>query len=499
MISAAFGTIISLASGANTVIDLYKNVSGLWKGQNIDRMLDGLHRINASIERLSDTIIYAPTFEGVVDTTRKVQNKVQDLRLVRQALEPVQRVMGDTMLSSGLIVTPERMQEEIAKNAWDVFDEVRPYDKFYRHPNPIMVPVMFTHGGVPYVGWLKRGLLRGAFNCDLTELPGLGGDAGASEPQRIAAAKATAAPHNAVLEDLRRTWANLPAKSDPAAVEKFLLRVRSAPSGVGSGLEYEIEEELAALLRPSREFRDGPGLPLMVVIPAGTFLMGSPETERKRAQDEGPQRKVTIARPFAVGKYAVTFDEWDASAKEGGCPSNPNPSDEGWERGTRPVINVSWHDAQEYVTWLSKKTGKTYRLLSEAEWEYACRAGKAAPFSFGETISTKQANYDGNYTYGAGVKGEYRRKTVLVGSLPSNPFGLHEMHGNVWEWAQDCYGPYAEAPSDGSPSEKSSGSLRVGRGGSWFISPQLLRSAGRGGFRPSDRSNCLGFRLARTL
>lgn len=322
-------------------------------------------------------------------------------------------------------------------------------------------------------------------------MPSLLGAGGGSGPGAVSA------PQNALLDDLRRTWASFPAKGDPAAVEKFLLRVRSVEPR--SGLAWEIEEELAGLLRPGREFRDGPGLPLMVVIPAGSFLMGSPKTEEGRDEDEGPQRKVTIARPFAVGKFAVTFDEWDACAKEGGCPSNPKPSDQGWGRGTRPVINVSWGDAQEYRTWLSKKTGKTYRLLSEAEWEYACRAGTTTPFSFGETISTAQANYDGTETYGKGVKGEYRQKTMPVGSFPANTFGLHDMHGNVSEWVQDCYGHDTEAPSDGSPVEKSINSNRVLRGGSWYSNPQVLRSAYRNGKGPTLRSNVIGFRLARTL
>jgi hypothetical protein len=182
-----------------------------------------------------------------------------------------------------------------------------------------------------------------------------------------------------------------------------------------------------------REFRDCDACPIMVAIPPGKFLMGSPATEAGRFDHEGPQREVTIAKAFAVGKFEVTFDDWEACVAGGGCQTNTSPGDRGWGKGARPVINVSWNDAQDFVRWLSAKTGQTYRLFSEAEWEYAARAGTTTPFSFGATISTAQANYDGNHTYGGGVKGEYREKTAPVGSFPANAFGLHDMHGNVWE------------------------------------------------------------------
>lgn len=252
-----------------------------------------------------------------------------------------------------------------------------------------------------------------------------------------------------------------------------------------------------------QSFRDCPNCPEMVTVPAGEFLMGSPESERGRGKDEGPQHKVTIARPFAVGKFEVTFAEWDACVAEGGCTNKPG--DEGWGRGRHPVINVSWHDAVQYTAWLSKKTGKAYRLLSEAEWEYAARAVTKAtdpstPFSTGATINYRQANYDANFTYGSGQQGLYRQKTVDVGSLPRNAFGLHEMHGNVWEWVQDCYKPsYEGAPDDGSPVTERDCSLHILRGGAWNYYPKLLRSAYRYATAPEVRLNNAGFRVARAL
>jgi formylglycine-generating enzyme required for sulfatase activity len=247
-------------------------------------------------------------------------------------------------------------------------------------------------------------------------------------------------------------------------------------------------------------FRDCPYCPEMVVVPAGEFMMGSPDSEAGRLSDEGPQHRVRIAQPFAVGRFEVTFDEWDACVAGGGC-GGYRPDDNGWGRGRQPVINVSWDDAKVYVQWLSSRTGKSYRLPSEAEWEYVARAGTTAPFWTGATISTDQANYDGRYTYDGGKNGEYRQRSIPVGSLPANQWGLHEVLGNVSEWVEDCYhNSYADAPGDGSPwSAGSCASGRVVRGGSWGNTPWLARSAFRNWLEPDFRVNYLGFRVSRAL
>jgi len=237
----------------------------------------------------------------------------------------------------------------------------------------------------------------------------------------------------------------------------------------------------------------------MVVVPADRFTMGSPGSEEGRYDDEGPQHTVTIGKPFAVGKFAVTFDGWDACVADGGC-NGYKPSDQGWGRGRRPVINVSWNDATAYAEWLSRKTGKTYRLLSEAEREYVTRAGTTTPFWWGTSISTQQANYNGTFTYGNGPKGEYRQRTLPVDSFEPNPWGLYQVHGNVWEWAQDCWhDTYAGAPSDGSASKTGDCGRRVLRGGAWYLSPRNLRAAIRDRITPGIRSSNFGFRLGRTL
>ena len=251
--------------------------------------------------------------------------------------------------------------------------------------------------------------------------------------------------------------------------------------------------------QPGARLRDCEACPELVVVPAGSFMMGSPASEWGRFNNEGPQRRVTIAEPFAVGVYEVTFREWDACVSEGGC-NGYRPDGWGWGRGGRPVINVSWDDARAYVKWLSQQTGKPYRLLSESEWEYVARAGTTGPFHTGSTISSDQANYDSSYTYGSGQKGRYRGQTVQVGTFAPNAFGLHEVHGNVWEWTQDCWNDrYTGAPTDSRAWETGECERRVLRGGSWGDVPWLLRSADRGQNDSSIRDLKIGFRIARTL
>jgi formylglycine-generating enzyme required for sulfatase activity len=256
-------------------------------------------------------------------------------------------------------------------------------------------------------------------------------------------------------------------------------------------------EELA--LKPKNAFRECDKCSEMVVVPAGSFTMGSPDSEPTRTKFEGPQHRVTFARQFAVGRFAVTFDEWDACVADGGC-NGYKPNDEGWGRGRRPVINVSWNDASAYIAWLSGKTGKGYRLLSEAEREYVARAGARTAFWWGAEISSRQANYNGNYAYGNSWFGEFRQRTMPVDSFRPNKWGLSQVHGNVWEWTQDCWHEsYAGAPDDGAPWESGRCSYRMVRGGSWSTDPGELRAAVRGRFPVDFRSNSLGFRVARTL
>jgi formylglycine-generating enzyme required for sulfatase activity len=229
--------------------------------------------------------------------------------------------------------------------------------------------------------------------------------------------------------------------------------------------------------------------PLMVVIPAGRFRMGSPADEQERFEDEDPQHDVHIAASFAMGVYAVTFEDYDRFCED----TLRKSEDHGWGRGNRPVINVSWEDARDYCAWLGEQTGRAYRLPSEAEWEYACRAGTQTPFHFGPHITTDQANFNG--TKGS-VKGKYRQQTVPVDSFPPNSFGLYGMHGNVREWCQDQqHGSYKGAPSDGSAWEGEETGFRVVRDGSWDAEVRYCRAACRLFIFPGRRHPGLGFRV----
>jgi formylglycine-generating enzyme required for sulfatase activity len=237
-------------------------------------------------------------------------------------------------------------------------------------------------------------------------------------------------------------------------------------------------------------FSDTPFAPELVALPAGEFLMGSPESDSEASSSERPQHRVTIGTRFALGRYPVTFEEYDQFCA---ATKRKKPEDQGWGRGKMPVINVSWRDAVAYCEWLTKETGQPYRLPSEAEWEYACRAGKTTRYSFGDAITEKDANF-----------GENVGKTTEVGAYPANPWGLSDMHGNVWEWVEDVWhDSYEGAPSDGAAwtegEGKNSSPYRVVRGGSWINSPRDLRSAIRGRVEPDYRNYDAGFRVSRTL
>ena len=245
-----------------------------------------------------------------------------------------------------------------------------------------------------------------------------------------------------------------------------------------------------AALRPGDPFKECTDCPSMIVVPAGTFVMGSPDSSSHA--DEHPQHAVSIAKPFAVAKFALTFDEWDACVKQNACGAVSN--DSGWGRGSRPVINASWDDAQTYVAWLIRITGKKYRLLSEAEFEYAARAGTQTNYPWGDDIGNNNANCDG-----CGSKWD-AKMTAPVGSFKPNAFALFDMHGNVGQWVEDCFQiDYTSVPNDGSPNTAGSCYARVFRAGSAFDKMENIRSAHRSGNRRTFRIEANGFRVARTI
>jgi formylglycine-generating enzyme required for sulfatase activity len=225
----------------------------------------------------------------------------------------------------------------------------------------------------------------------------------------------------------------------------------------------------------------------MIAIPGGTFWMGSPANEAERGDNESPQHQVTVPS-FFMGKYPLTQAQYQAIMGKNTAYFKGN---------NRPVENVSWDDAVRFCQKLSQRTGKNYRLPSEAEWEYACRAGTKTPFSFGDNITTDLVNYNGTYPYKSAPKGKYREQTTDVGTFPPNPFGLYDMHGNVWEWCEDDWHEnYIDAPTDGSAWNSQSGSnTKLLRGGSWNYYAGYCRSASRFRLSRDFRYNDCGFRV----
>ena len=256
---------------------------------------------------------------------------------------------------------------------------------------------------------------------------------------------------------------------------------------------YVLSATAERALKPMDYFKEcARDCPAMIVLPAGSFTMGSPTAEQGHNTVEEPQHKVTIAKPFAVAKFELTFADWDACVAYGDC--DPHISDGGFGRGQQPVINVDWDDAQRYVAWLSRMTGKPYRLLSEAEYEYATRAGTQTAYPWGDEIGKGNANCN---HCGSRWDG---KQTAPVGSFAPNGFGLYDMVGNVYEWVEDCdHNNYNSAPEDGTTWIRGFCSSRVVRGGSWFVEPKSLRSASRGWSPTGIRNSLVGFRVGRTL
>lgn len=252
--------------------------------------------------------------------------------------------------------------------------------------------------------------------------------------------------------------------------------------------------------READVFRDCDDCPEMLWIEPGSFVMGSQSKIFYRGldYDSHPLRNVTIDYPFAVGRHEVTFAEWDACVAAGKC-NGYSPPDEGWGRGDLPVIHVSWHDANAYVAWLSETTGETYRLPSEAEWEYVARGGIQQAFSWGRWPSHEYANYGKDKCCTGEVKGADKwLNTSPAGSFPANAFGVYDTSGNVYEWVEDCFAAtYEDAASDGSPYLGGDCDRRRIRGGAWYSDPGRIRGSYRAYQTPDQRDHVIGFRVVR--
>lgn len=343
-----------------------------------------------------------------------------------------------------------------------------------------------------------------------------------SEAPKTEAAAPSPAPSSVVAQ--AGTPNPVPAKlQKPAKTEPPIepAAYSSACDGIGVYVGILPTKTKKLCLKPGggekagQSFRDCPECPEMVVIPSGSFMMGSPKTEVDKDGDhsdkESPQHKVTIAKTFAVGKYEISFDEWQACVADGSCPETRKSDFAKWGRGQRPVIYVKWNATKAYVKWLNQKTGQSYRLLTEAEWEYAARAGTKTRYWWGDKIKSTQANFsydvehNGVKQYRGEPNGIIREKTLPVGEFKPNPWGLYDVHGNVWEWVEDCWHrTYKDKPEE---LKKTGAAWKVGdcfhrvqRGGAWKSTRYYTRSASRGydEFDHGDDYD-VGFRIARDL
>ena len=255
--------------------------------------------------------------------------------------------------------------------------------------------------------------------------------------------------------------------------------------------------EIEQALRPKDSFKECDACPEMVVVPKGSFTMGTPITEVDRYKGEDPLHRVSFARPFAVGRFTISFDEWDACLADGGCDGNKG-DDHGFGRGRMPAQGIRFDAAKSYLAWLSRKVGRTYRLPSESEREYFTRAGTTTPFWFGKTISSQNANYAAGTPYANGPRGVDSKGPAVVDSYAPNPFGLYQVHGNVWEWTEDCFNKrYTEdTPTDGAPWLEGDCTKHMVRGGLWNWSADKSRS----GYRDDNYfGSGNSFRVVRTL
>jgi len=603
--------IVTVMQGVKGVYDLKQIATTLWKGDKKEQLLESLVQMmedqirqhkdgteelkqlvstikQGNVEKLDERILYLPEVQVLRDTSRQAQQLIDDLRTVKESLLPFQHALGEDLLSSALIITPEKMQQAFNKDPWKVLIEVRPLGLASRPSNPDLIPIAFEHDNKKYLGWQMREMLPMMFNCELEQLwisrpeiivprPPIGDiiiddPISSNEPiQMPAQSSVTDYPKQPDFEaifnaerdpfeypeefvhryqtDLARF--NLAVSRHEAAYQAGIARLDRRNYDIHSG-EFPIEITLKESFKKSfhlplqnsiqasradarglweegqekplfltlqatepnqikiqqvfvvglqkrwglkaqtlkipkagEECRDqlksGGQAPPMIILPKGNFKMGSNERDYEK-----PIHEVKIDYELAMGKYQVTFEDYDLYCEK---TSQSKPSDQGWGRGKRPVINVSWHDALKYCEWLSKETDKKYRLPSEAEWEYACRANNQGKWCFGDN-KNELKNYAW-YDYNSDSK------THPVGEKKPNAFGLYDMHGNVWEWCEDVWhDSYSGAPTNGSAwTQNGKPEYRLLRGGSWIGNANGCRSANRDNAAPGNRYNYFGFRV----
>jgi formylglycine-generating enzyme required for sulfatase activity len=605
-----FTEIVTVMQGIKGVYDLKQIATTLWKGDKKEQLLESLVQMmedqirqnkdgtdelkqllssikQGNVEKLDERMLYLPEVQVLRDTSRQAQQLIDDLRTVKESLLPFQRALGEDLLSSALMITPDKMQQAF-KDPWKSLIDVRPLGLASRPSNPDLIPIAFEHGTEKYLGWQMLGMLPMMFNCELEQLwisrpeiilprpilpevPDLKlNDDPISSNESIqmpAQSSVTDYPKQPDFEaifnaerdpfeypeefvhryqmDIARF--NLAVSQHEAAYQAGIARLDRKKYDIHSG-EFPVEIVLQESFKKSfhlplqnsiqasradaiglwgegqekplfvtlqatepnkikiqqvfvvglqkrwglkvqipkvpkvgEEFRDqlksGGHAPPMIILPTGSFKMGSNDYD-----SEKPIHEVKIDHEFAIGKYQVTFEDYDLYCEKTG---QSKPSDSGWGRGKRPVINVSSEEAVKYCEWLSKETDKQYRLPSEAEWEYACRATSQTQWCFGDNENQLK-----DYAWYSANSGS---KTHPVGEKKPNKFGLFDMHGNVWEWCEDSWEANYQTPRTQAARKNSNGNKLL-RGGSWDYVAEFCRSSYRNGSSYGSYDN--GFRLA---
>jgi formylglycine-generating enzyme required for sulfatase activity len=471
-------TALSIWEIASKTHDAYKCLSSLVFGNKQEQYLQEIAAdmtdLKVHIERLSDTMLYAVNLEGVRAARQENQHYINDLREIRQLLEPIQQALQQPLLASAMVAAPPAGEEfKPARHALTYISPLE-YVTIPLIDNWDGVPVLFKEQDRYFVGWQSPGLLSKQLGCEYhaqwqsnrNELPPQQRGEG-----RIIIEKGEIQERS--LEEAKKKEKIRKPSSKPEPEKGEIQK----PSSKGSANLEVFQDTL----------QNGSKGPEMICIPAGKFRMG--DIQGTGETNEKPVHEISVKR-FAIGRYQITFAEYDKFAK---LTKRKKPNDEGWGRDNRPVIYVSWEDAVAYTEWLSEQTGQSYRLPTEAEWEYAARAGTETDYWWGNDIGKNRANCSNSGSQWSG------KQTAPVGSFEPNPFGLYDTVGNVWEWTCSEY----ENKYSGkeqiclSKEDSNDSSPFVLRGGSWDGSAGGTRSAGRNRWSRTDRNRGRGFRLAR--
>jgi len=472
-------TALSIWEIASRTHDAYKCLSSLVFGNKQEQYLQEIAAdmtdLKVHIERLSDTMLYAVNLEGVRAAKQENQNYINDLQEIRQLLEPIQQALQQPLLASAMVTAPPTGEEFKPPRHALTYISPLEYVTIPLIDNWDGVPVLFKEQDRYFVGWQSPRRLSKQLGCEYhaqwqgnrNELPSQQRGEG-----RIIIEGGKIQEHSLKKPEKGKIRKSS-SKPEP---EKGKIQ---KPSSKG-GANLEIFQDT---------LKDGSKGPEMIWIPAGRFRMG--DIRGTGRDDEKPVHEVSVKR-FAIGRYQITFAEYDKFAE---VTNRKKPKDKGWGRDNRPVINVSWEDAVAYTEWLSKQTGQSYRLPTEAEWEYAARAGTKTNYWWGNDMGKNRANCDGSGSQWSG------KKTAPVGSFEPNPFGLYDTVGNVWEWTGSEY----ESKYSGkeqvclSKEDSNDSGLFVLRGGSWGVNAGGARSASRNWDSRTYRDRDCGFRLARIL